>query len=147
MKQYVKSLDKDGDCFRYICSTFPGLTNENLKAGIFDDPQIRKLMRDNNVQSSMDIVEESAWESFVQVTESFLGNHRVVNHNGIVNTMLKHFKELGGNMSIKVHYLHSHLDNFPNNCGDYSDEQGGFPSRYQNDGRAISREMGSSHDG
>ena len=28
-------------------------------------------------------------------------------------------------MSIKVHYLQSHLDNFPNNCGDYSDEQGG----------------------
>ena len=27
-------------------------------------------------------------------------------------------------MSIKVHYLHSHLDNFPNNCDDYSDEQG-----------------------
>ena len=27
-------------------------------------------------------------------------------------------------MSIKVHYLHSHLDNFPDNCGDYSDEQG-----------------------
>ena len=44
--------------------------------------------------------------------------------------------------------MHSHLDKFPDNCGDYSDEQGGtVPSRYQNDGKAISREMGSSHDG
>ena len=92
MKQHFKSLDKDGDCFHYICSKFPGLSNEKLKAGIFNDPQIRKLMRDNNFQSSMDIVEESAWKSFVQVTESFLGNHRAVNYNGIVNTMLKHFK-------------------------------------------------------
>ena len=78
MKQYFKSLDKDGDCFRYICSKFPGLSNEKLKAGIFDDPQIRKLMRDNNFQSSMDIVEEYAWKSFVQVNESFLGNHRAL---------------------------------------------------------------------
>ena len=64
----------------------------------------------------MGIVEESAWKSFVQVTESFLGNHRAANYNEIVNTMLKHSKELGANTSIKVHYLHSHLDNFPDNC-------------------------------
>ncbi|PNF13896.1 hypothetical protein B7P43_G10663, partial [Cryptotermes secundus] len=28
------------------------------------------------------------------------------------------------NMSIKVHYLHSHLDSFPENLGDTSEEQG-----------------------
>jgi len=27
-------------------------------------------------------------------------------------------------MSIKVHYLHSHLDRFPENLGDFSEEQG-----------------------
>ncbi|UYV67635.1 hypothetical protein LAZ67_5001413 [Cordylochernes scorpioides] len=27
-------------------------------------------------------------------------------------------------MSIKVHYLHNHLDKFPDNLGAYSDEQG-----------------------
>ena len=27
-------------------------------------------------------------------------------------------------MSIKVHYLHSHLDRFPENFGDTSEEQG-----------------------
>ena len=26
-------------------------------------------------------------------------------------------------MSIKMHYLHSHLDRFPENCGDASDKQ------------------------
>ena len=40
MKQFVKVLDKDGDCFQYICKNFPSLSNENLKAGIFDGPQI-----------------------------------------------------------------------------------------------------------
>ena len=27
-------------------------------------------------------------------------------------------------MSLKIHFLHDHLDEFPPNCGNYSDEQG-----------------------
>ena len=27
-------------------------------------------------------------------------------------------------MSVKMHFLSSHLDYFPENCGDYSEEQG-----------------------
>ena len=44
MKQFVKALDKDGDCFQYICKSFPSLSNEKLKAGMFDGPQIGQLM-------------------------------------------------------------------------------------------------------
>ena len=39
-------LDKDCDCFNYIAKTFPGLSMEKLKAGIFDGPHVRKLMQD-----------------------------------------------------------------------------------------------------
>ena len=46
MKQLVKALDRSEDCFRYICLTFPGLSCEKKKAGIFDRPQIRTLLRD-----------------------------------------------------------------------------------------------------
>ena len=35
MKQFVKALEKDSDCFKYICIKCPGLTIETLKAGIF----------------------------------------------------------------------------------------------------------------
>ena len=38
--------------------------------------------------------------------------------------MLGNFRILGINVSIKVHFLHSHLDQFPKNLGDVSDEQG-----------------------
>ena len=38
MKQFVKALNKTGQCFQYILSAFPGLSNEKLKAGIFDGP-------------------------------------------------------------------------------------------------------------
>jgi hypothetical protein len=38
--------------------------------------------------------------------------------------MLDKFKELGCNMSLKVHFLDSHLDNFPANLGAVCEEQG-----------------------
>ena len=40
MKQFVKALDKQGDYFDYIRRTFPGLSDEKVKAGIFDGSQI-----------------------------------------------------------------------------------------------------------
>ncbi|KAJ8722816.1 hypothetical protein PYW07_003996 [Mythimna separata] len=38
------------------------------------------------------------------------------------NKILQNFNRLGVNMS--MHFLHSHLDRFPQNLGDYSEEQG-----------------------
>ena len=48
IKQLVKALDKDGECFKYIFQSFPRLSIERLKAGIFDGPDIPKLMQDEN---------------------------------------------------------------------------------------------------
>ena len=61
MKQFVKALDKHGDCFKYICRSFPGLSMEKLKAGIFDGPQIRKLIMDSNFTKCINAAEASAW--------------------------------------------------------------------------------------
>ena len=41
MKQFVKALDKDGNCFNYITKTFPSFGTDKPKASIFDGPQIR----------------------------------------------------------------------------------------------------------
>ena len=54
MKQFVKALNKEGLCFGYISSKFPGLSTEKLKAGIFDSPQIRQLIKDSDFMESMD---------------------------------------------------------------------------------------------
>ena len=56
--------------------------------------------------------------------KGFLGNRRDYNYVNLVNRLLESFHKLGCNMSIKVHFLHSHLDEFPANLGDVSDEQG-----------------------
>ena len=46
IKQFVKALHLDGECFQHILRTFPGLSYEKIKAGVFDRPQIRTLVRD-----------------------------------------------------------------------------------------------------
>jgi hypothetical protein len=124
MKQIVKALNKDGPCIEHIAHKLPGLIMEKLKAGIFDGPQIRQLINDPNFTASMNKIESCAWCSFVLVVVNFLGNKKADNYTHLVENMLFHFNRLGCNMSVKVHYLHSHLDHFLENLGDLSEEQG-----------------------
>ncbi|PNF15056.1 hypothetical protein B7P43_G16761, partial [Cryptotermes secundus] len=46
------------------------------------------------------------------------------------------YKAQGCKMSLKVHFLHSHVDYFPENLGAYSEEQG---ERFHQDVRDIER--------
>ena len=124
MKQFVKALNKEGNYFKYICKSFPGLIAETLKAGVFDGPDIRKLIKDADFVNSMDDLEKRTLCSFVDVVKNFSGNNKAVNYKELIEKMLKCYHEIGANMSIKVHFLDSHLDKFPDNCGDFSDKQG-----------------------
>ena len=38
--------------------------------------------------------------------------------------MIKIFGKTGCNMLYKLHFLHNHSDQFPENCEDFSDEHG-----------------------
>ena len=58
MKQYVKALDRNGECFQYILSKFLSVSYEKIKAGVFDGPQIRTLMKDNTFPNSMNEIEK-----------------------------------------------------------------------------------------
>ncbi|GFU38630.1 uncharacterized protein TNCV_1495621 [Trichonephila clavipes] len=134
MKQFVKTLDKCGECFNFLSRKFPGLSIEKLKAGIFNGPQIRQLVKDFNFVKSMTEVESKAWNSFVLIMSNFPGKKRSDDHMELVEFMLSNLKELGCNMSIKIHFLHSHLDRFPQNLGDFREEQG---ERFHQDLRTM----------
>ena len=41
----------------------------------------------------------------------------------MVDELMENFRKLGSRMSVKMHFLRSHLDYFPENCGDFSEEQ------------------------
>ena len=72
----------------------------------------------------MDEVALEAWKAFVLVVKNFLGSNKVRNYTELVNNMLTDFRNLGSNMSVKMHDLFSHMDRFPENLGSMSDEQG-----------------------
>ena len=88
MKQFVKAIDKNGECFKYICSKFPKLSDAKLKEGVFVGPDIRFLCRDENFQNSMTLIEKKAWTSFKEVIEKFLGNNKDPDYKNIVTQML-----------------------------------------------------------
>ena len=60
----------------------------------------------------------------MNLIQNFLGNYCAENYVEIVNKLLGNYKELKCNMSLKMHFLNKHLENFPTNIGDVSDEQG-----------------------
>ena len=116
----------DGECFQHILRTFPELCYEKIKAGVFDGPQIRTLVRDQAfvLVQTMNDKEKAAWLSFVDVMKNFLGNKKAGNHEDLVGNMLSAFRHLRCKMRIKVHFLFSHLDKFHYNLRVVSDEQG-----------------------
>ena len=60
----------------------------------------------------------------MKVVENFFGNKKASNYKELVANLLSSFEDIGAKMSIKVHFLRSHLDRFPENLGALSDEQG-----------------------
>ena len=55
--------------------------------------------------------------ALVDMGKNFLGKKSV-------EKLLKSQQNIGADMSIKVHFLHSHQDLFPDNCSDVCDEIG-----------------------
>lgn len=108
---------------KYLLEKFPSLSEAKIKEG-FVDPQIRTLMKNTDFEKIMTEVERKAWISYKKVVNGFLGNTKNKNYKHLVTNMLNNFKELGCNMSLKVHFLHYHLDFFPENLEDKSEEQG-----------------------
>jgi len=95
-----------------------------LKEGIFIGPQIRDFIKDEYFDKLFLGDKKAAWDSFKLVVKGFLGNKRAQNYEELVNNLLQSYQKLGCNMSPKIHFLHSHLDFSPENCGAVSDEHG-----------------------
>jgi hypothetical protein len=110
--------------FLYLQQKFPCLSEARIKKGIFVGWQIRKLTKDKTFDSILNGVELAAWTAFKDVCSNFLGNNKADNYQEIVERLLQSYEAMGCNMSLKIHFLHSHLDFFPQNLGAISDEHG-----------------------
>ena len=76
MKQFIKVLKTDSDCFQYIVTALPGLSIEKKKAGVFNGSQICYLINDKEFINTINSKEKTAWLSFVVVVKNFLGNKK-----------------------------------------------------------------------
>jgi hypothetical protein len=124
MKLFVKALNKNGSTFQYLREKYPKISEAKLHEGIFIGPQIRELLMDSSFMTRMTAMEKAAWANFKDVVERFLGNRRDENYVQCVTRLISSYKKLGCRMSVKLHFLHSHLNYFPENLGSYSEEQG-----------------------
>jgi len=123
-KNFIRALGTDTEAFKHLQEKLSYLSYDKQKAGIVNGPEIRSLLKDKCFQRKMSQVASDAWISFSKVVSNFLGTNRSADYKHLVNDMLCKYKALGSTMSLKMHYLHSHLDFFPDNLGALSDEQG-----------------------
>jgi len=120
----VKGTDKIGRGFQYVRNKYPNVSDTKIKEGIFIGPQMRELMQDKQFDEDLNETERNAWLSFKRICKDFLGNHKAANYQDVVQDLLTSYKAMGCNMSLKIHFLESHLDFFPENLGKVSDEHG-----------------------
>ena len=113
MKNFLKMLHKNGAAFQHLSTVFPGLCS-----------QIQEVLKDTDFEELLNLKELRTWEAFKSVCSGFLGNTRVPDYQACIEKLLKSYEDMGCRMSLKIHFLHSHLNFFPPNLGAVSDEHG-----------------------
>lgn len=91
---------------------------------MFVGPDIRKLMKSKEFSESLSEAHLKAWNLMKQTFNDFLGKHRVENYAVIVHDLMNAFNVLGVRMSLKIHFMHFHLEVFARQMPSESDEQG-----------------------
>ncbi|GBM91086.1 hypothetical protein AVEN_135107-1 [Araneus ventricosus] len=108
-------MDKTGDGFNFLKTRFPRLSEAKIKEGIFVGPQIRQLFKDSTFMKHLNRKGKRPWLAFKNVCMNFLGSKKSDDYVAHVEELLSAYKVMLCNMSLKVLYLHSHLDFFPEN--------------------------------
>lgn len=121
-KQFVKALNFESEAFKEIKKLFPKLSDAKLQGGISTGPDVRKLLNRQSFELKLTEVEKKAWKVFRNVVQGFLGNRKDRNYISNIKEMINSYKDMGCRMSLKLHFLDSHLIVFKENLGDVSEE-------------------------
>ena len=82
------------------------------------------MLRCEELEDQMTAREAGAWKTIREVLQNFFGNKRKKNCKALVNNLIEEYKKMGCRMSLKLHFLHSHLDFFGPNMESVSKEYG-----------------------
>jgi hypothetical protein len=116
--------DRQNKVFAYLENFFANLSEAKITAGVFNGPDIRRIMADEEFPVILDEDEREAWEAFRLVITDFFGNFRNPDYRSIVERLINALEKLDVKTSVKIHFLMQYLDYFPNNLGQFSEEQG-----------------------
>lgn len=137
VQSFVKTVAKRPPVLDALKKIFPGLTKttvkegeqprEKLKQGVLNGPDIRRLIYSIHADiftNALNQDEKKAWTALKAVIDGFLGKKRSKTFKTDIKQMLKYFERVGVNMSLKIHYLHHHLEHFSQQLSTKSDEHG-----------------------
>jgi len=113
MKNFVEATNQEEAASTYLREKFPRLSEAKLKEGIFICPQILDFIMDEFFDTLLQGDGKAAWHSFKFVVKGFFANKRAQNYEELVNNLFQSYQKLGCNISLKINFLHSHLDFFP----------------------------------
>ena len=120
VKQFMKALDHGGEAFQEIRLLFPKLSEAKIKGGT----QVRKILKSAQLENAVSDTEREPWCAFRDIVNGYLGNKKAPKYKQLVGKLLESYKNLDCRMSLKVLFLHSHLDFFRENLGEVSEKQG-----------------------
>jgi hypothetical protein len=116
-------MDKESERFAYVRQKFPKKSDAKIKEGIFVGPRIKQLFENHDISTKLNATERRARKAFENVWRTFLGNEKADNYSDIVQELISSYSAC--NMSLKLHFMHSHLNFFfSENMGAISDKHG-----------------------
>ena len=95
-----------------------------MKEGIFIGSQTKQLFENQDFSTKLNSTERRASKAFENICRNCLGNKKAENYSEIVQELISLYQAMVCNMSLKLHFPHSHLYLFPENMGSVSDEHG-----------------------
>lgn len=117
MKQKHKSIKR-------LHQMFPHLTSDKINGGVFNGPAVDEILKDRNFFKALPKKQQEALLALEKVNNNFLGNKKAENFKELVTDLLKKYEKIGALMSLKLHFLMNHIDEFADNLGAYSDQHG-----------------------
>ena len=81
------------------------MSTGKVKAGIFDSPHVRQLIKDPIIVCSINVNEKTG-HHLLQLLKKILEKSKDENYVVLVNEMFSRLKFFGCNMSINVYYIH-----------------------------------------
>lgn len=127
VKSFLKTIAKRDVVLTTLKGIFGGISPKKLKNGVVNGPDIRKLIQSSHADTFENVLidnETTAWTAVKEIIAGLLGKHRSTTYEADVNKMMDAFRMIGVNMSLKIHFLHHHLNYFGQQLATESDEQG-----------------------